>query len=111
MKLEGGERLVLKNLRDMQGDSNDYVDDARLAAATKMDVKDVRDWLETLEGKGFVERARGTGGFSAYVTGKGKQAPRMIEPIPSLGGAGAGSAASNTLAIPMVDRSNLQRQG
>ena len=58
MKLEGGERLVLKILRDLQGDSTDYVDDARLAVATKMLVEDVRDWLETLEGKGFVERTR-----------------------------------------------------
>ena len=68
MKLEGGERLVLKSLADLQGDSTDYVDDSRLALAAKMFVHDVRDWLETLEGKGFVERARGTEGFSAYVT-------------------------------------------
>ena len=80
MKLEGSERLVLKTLRDLQGDSTDYVDDARLAAATKMFVQDVRDWLETLEGKGLVERARGTEGFSGYVTAKGKQALRMTEP-------------------------------
>ena len=54
-----------------------------MAAATKMVVQDVRDWLETLEGKGFVERARLTEGFSAYVTAKGKQALRLTEPIPS----------------------------
>ena len=29
--------------------------------------------LETLEGKGFVERAKRNDGFSAYVTAKGKQ--------------------------------------
>ena len=46
-------------------------------------VEDVRDWLETLEGKGFVERTRLTDGFSAYVTAKGKQALRLTEPIPS----------------------------
>lgn len=85
MKLEGGERLVLKNLLDLQGDTAEYVDDVRLAAACKMHVPDVRDWLETLEGKGFVERARGTEGFSAYVTAKGKQAIRMTEPIPKTG--------------------------
>ncbi len=68
MKLEGGERLVLKTLRALQGGSTDYVDDAKLAAATKMFVKDVRDWLETLEGKEYVERARGTADFSAYAT-------------------------------------------
>ena len=95
MKLEGGERLVLKTLKDLQGDTNGYVDDARLAAATKMYVQDVRDWLETLEGKGFVERARGTEGFSAYVTAKGKQALRLTEPIPSQssGSVGAGTGA------------------
>ena len=83
MKPEGGERLVLKSLADLQGVSTGYVDDARLAVATKMLVEDVRDWLETLEGKGFVERTRLTDGFSAYVTAKGKQALRLTEPIPS----------------------------
>ena len=83
MKLEGGERLVLKSLADLQGLSTGYVDDARLAVATKMLVEDVRDWLETLEGKGFVERTRLTDGFSAYVTAKGKQAFRLTEPIPT----------------------------
>jgi len=73
MKLEGGERLVLKTLLDLQGDSGGYVEDARLAAAAKMLVENVRDWLETLEGKGFVERAKRIDGFSAYVTAKGKQ--------------------------------------
>ena len=82
MKLEGGERLVLKSVADLQGSSTDYVDDSRLAVATKMRVEDVRDWLETLEGKGFVERTRLTDGFSAYVTAKGKQALRLTEPIP-----------------------------
>lgn len=81
MKLEGGERLVLKSLADLQGLSTGYVDDARLAVATKMLVEDVRDWLETLEGKGFVERTRLTDGFSAYVTAKGKQALRSMERI------------------------------
>ena len=36
MKLEGGERLVLKNLLDLQGDSGENVEDFRVAAATKM---------------------------------------------------------------------------
>ena len=83
MKLEGGERLVLKSLADLQELSTGYVDDARLAVATKMLVEDVRDWLDTLADKGFVERTRLTDGFSAYVTAKGKQALRLTEPIPS----------------------------
>ena len=81
MKLEGGERLVLKTLLDLQGDSGENVEDSRLSAAAKMVLQDVRDWLETLEGKGFVERTRLTDGFSAYVTANGKQALRLTEPI------------------------------
>jgi hypothetical protein len=50
-------RLVLTTLLDLQGDSAESVEDTRLAA-TKMFVQDVRDWLETLDGKGFVERTR-----------------------------------------------------
>ena len=67
MKLEGGERLVLKTLLDLQGDSQDYVEDFRVAAPTKMAVQDVRDWLATLEDKGFVERTRLTDGFSGLL--------------------------------------------
>jgi hypothetical protein len=96
MRLEGGERLVLKTLADLQGDSIDDVDDSRLAAAARMFVPDVRDWLETLEGKGLVERTRLTGGFSAHITAKGKQALRLAEPIvdPQPGPTAARSGAS-----------------
>ena len=55
-KLEFGELRVLKTLRDLQGDSTDYVDDSRSAVAAKMFVQDVKELLEMLEGKGFVER-------------------------------------------------------
>jgi hypothetical protein len=103
MKLEGGERLVLKTLKDLQGDSNDYVDDARLAAATRMFVQDARDWLETLEGKGFVERARETDGFSAYVTAKGKQALRLTEPIQSPTHAGEPATRTEVLVAKLEE--------
>ena len=83
MKLKGGERLVLKTLLELQGGSGEYVEDFRVAAVTKMGVQDVRDWLEILEGRGFVERIRTTDGFSAYVTFKGKLALRLNKPIPS----------------------------
>jgi len=104
MKLEGGERLVLKMLLELQGGSGENVEDFRVAAVTKMGIQDVRDWLEILEGKGFVERARLTEGFSAYVTAKGKLAIRMTEPIanPKPGTAVAGSGASIPATPPVV---------
>ena len=94
MKLEGGERLVLKSLLDIQGDFGENVEDFRVAAATKMAVQDVRDWLETLEGKGLVERTRLTDGFSAYITAKGKQALRLTEPISTPKPAGEGASVN-----------------
>src|SRR5271157_3611953 len=108
MKLEGGERLVLKTLLDLQGDSKDYVEDSRLADAAKMVVQDVRDWLETLEGKGFVERTRLTDGFSAYVTAKGKLAIRKNEPIAdpkpgtTVAGSGAFIPATPPVAVQLI---------
>jgi len=95
MKLEGGERLVLKTLLELQGDSTDYIQDSQLANATKMLDQDVRDWLETLEGKGFVERTRLTDGFSVYVTAMGKQALRLTEPISSPKPAGEGAPVTS----------------
>lgn len=83
MALEGGERLVVKTLLDLQGDLNEYVDDARIAATAKMLVEDVRDWLETLEGKGFVERTRLTDGFCACVTASGRLALSQSRPFPA----------------------------
>ena len=83
MSLEGGERLVLTALKDLGRGTGDYVEDARLAIVTKMLVEDVRDLLESLESEGFVERARQAEGFSAYITAKGKQALRKMEPIPT----------------------------
>ena len=50
------------------------MEDTRIAMASKISVQDVQNWLETLEGKGFVERAKRTDGFSALLTAKGAQA-------------------------------------
>ena len=111
MKLEGGERLILKSLADLQGPLIEYVDDARLADATKMRLEDVRDWLETLEGKGFVERARLIDGFAAYVTAKGKQTLSMM-PLTTISGKQPGSestamgveSTSRTRRLPLTGR-------
>ncbi len=70
MKLEGGERLALKSLLDIQGDSGKNVEDKQVATATNIAVQDVRDWLETLEGKASVQRTRMTNGFSVFVIAK-----------------------------------------
>ncbi len=111
MALEGGERLILKTLRDLQGDSTDYVDDTRLASATKMFVEDVRDLLEMLEGKGFVERVRAMDGFRAYITAKGKLELRLTEPVANPKSGTAVSAASDVAALSVPDPSTPTNPG
>ena len=72
-QFQGSERLILQIIVDSPKDSAGYVEDTRIAIASKTSLQDVQNWLETLESKGFVERAKQIGGFSAYVTAKGKQ--------------------------------------
>ena len=83
MKLEGGERKILKTILELQGNSSDFVNDAEIAEAARMFVIDVRDWMETLAGKEFIEHYKGIDGFSAHITAKGRQALRLSEPMPT----------------------------
>jgi hypothetical protein len=86
VRFEGAERLVLQAIHDLQGESANYVDDKGIADKTRIDLRDVRDWLETLEGKDFIQRALTTDGQRAYITSKGrlalKQNTNAAEAIP-----------------------------
>ena len=74
MALQGSERKVLHAILREQGDAQaGYVDDSKVAEITYLSVEEVRDCLETLEGKECVQRSLGVGGFSAYATAKGRQ--------------------------------------
>ncbi len=101
MKLEGSERKVLKTLQGLQGDPAGFVDEARIADKAELYVIDVRDWLETLEGKGLVERSLGTKGFSACITALGRQALRTLDPPP---GPTAVGRIEPKAAMPKGDR-------
>ena len=73
-QFQGSERLIVQTIVDSPKDSAGYVEDTRIAIASKISLQDVQNWLETLEGKGFVERAKRTEGFSAHLTAKGARA-------------------------------------
>src|SRR5262249_41372205 len=49
-----------------------FVTDIQVAQRTNIALEDVRDWIETLEGEGYVEVARTTAGLSASITAKGR---------------------------------------
>ena len=76
-QFQGSERLILQTILDSPKNSAGYVADTQIAEASKTLLKDVQNWLKTLEGKGFVERARGIEGYTAYVTAKGELRSRL----------------------------------
>ena len=61
-QFQGSERLILQTIVDSPKNSAGYVEDTQIAKTSKISVQDVQNWLETLEGKGFVERAKRTEG-------------------------------------------------
>ncbi len=83
MAFRRGERRVLKALRDLQGDSDEEVDDALIADRAEMGLDDTRTALESLETEGFVDRVRLRGRIAAVVTPRGRQELRMSDPFPS----------------------------
>ena len=77
-QFQGSERLIVQTIVNSPKDSAGYVEDTQIAKTSKISVQDVQNWLETLEGKGFVERAGIIGGFSAHVTAKGELAAQSL---------------------------------
>jgi hypothetical protein len=73
-KLHGGQRLVLQAIRELAWGSNEFITDTQIAKKTRIPTGDVRDWIETLEGDGYVDLVRTTDGQSAAITAKGRLA-------------------------------------
>src|SRR5271157_3406566 len=82
MALEGSERKALHAIVCEQGNGQaGYVEDSEIAEIAHLPIEEVRDCLETLEGKECVQRSIGVGGHSAYITAKGRQELRRSQVI------------------------------
>jgi hypothetical protein len=82
MALEGSERKILHAILRDQGEAQaGYVDDSKVAEITYLSIEEVRDCLETLEGKECVQRSLGVHGYSAYITAKGRLELRRSQVI------------------------------
>src|SRR5271157_1081172 len=82
MGLEGSERKLLHAIVSEQGNAQaGYVDDSKIAEIAYLSIEEVRDCLETLEGKECVQRSIGVGGHSAYITAKGRLELRRSQVI------------------------------
>ena len=82
-KLIGAQRMVLQAILDASGNVTSFVEDSRIARTSRIALKDVRDWLETLEGDEYVEIARTEAGLSASITAKGRLALGQYRPFSS----------------------------
>ena len=103
MGLEGSERKMLHAIVREQGNAQaGYVEDSKIAHICDLRIEEVRDYLETLEGKGCVERSIGVSGHSAYITAKGRQ---ELWRSPVVGDAKGGSVKTPVKIVPKGLRS------
>jgi uncharacterized caspase-like protein len=82
-RLYGAQRLVLQAIQDAQGETSTFIEDARIAQATQIALRDMRDWLLTLDQEEYVDLALIEGGLKASVTAKGRLALGLYRPFPS----------------------------
>ena len=111
-RLFGAQRLVLQEIQDAQGESQSFLEDTRICQATKISLRDMRDWFLTLDNDEYVDLALTESGLSASVTAKGRLALGLYRPFPTpttsepsrsrskTGGRGRWSSASVTTHRP-----------
>ena len=82
-RLFGAQRLVLQAILDAQGETSAFIEDARIAQATQIALRDMRDWFLTLDQDEYVDLALTEGGLKASVTAKGRLALGLYRPFPT----------------------------
>jgi hypothetical protein len=81
-RLFGAQRMVLQAILDAQGETSAFIEDARIAQATRISPVDMRDWFLTLDQEEYVDLALTEGGLKASVTPRGRLAMGLYRPFP-----------------------------
>ena len=82
-RLFGAQRMVLQAILDAQGDTGTFIEDTRICQATRISLRDMRDWFLTLDNDELVDLALTETGMSASVTAKGRLALGLYRPFPT----------------------------
>ena len=82
-RLFGAQRMVLQAIHDAQGESQAFIEDNRISQATRISLRDMRDWFLTLDNDELVDLALTENGLSASVTAKGRLALGLYRPFPT----------------------------
>ena len=109
MNTQETQRRILQAISDIQGTSSAQgVTDAQIAEVVDLDVQEVQDNLELLEGRGLVKLARKFGlTYSAILTAQG----RTLLRDPSYGQSGTPTQVINVLNIIDSHIHNLTQAG
>ncbi len=118
-RLYGAQRMVLQALLDAVGETASFVEDSRIAQATKIALTDMRNWLETLEGDEYINLARTEAGLSAAITAKGRLVlglqptaaaqPRVTPRLTSLAQTAVSAAPVRTILVLAANPRDTQR--
>ena len=82
-RLFGAQRLVLQAIHDAQGESQSFIEDTRICQATRISLRDMRDWFLTLDNDQLVDLALTENGMSASVTAKRRLTFGLYRPFPT----------------------------
>ena len=82
-RIFGAQRLVLQAIHDAQGESQSFIEDTRICQATRISLRDIRDWFLTLDNDEYVDLALTESGLKASVTAKGRLALGLYRPFPT----------------------------
>ena len=82
-RLFGAQRMVLQAIHDAQGETIGYIGDDRLVQVTRISLRDMRDWLLTLEQEELIDLALTGDGLSASITPRGRLALGLYRASPS----------------------------
>src|ERR1700722_20181768 len=80
-RLIGAQRMVLHAILDLPKDGAGFVKDSQIAESSQIALTDVRDWIETLEGGGYIEVAKANDGLRAFIKAEGRLALGLYQPV------------------------------
>ena len=63
-RLFGAQRMVLQAILDAQGEAQVFIEDTRICQATRISLRDMRDWFLTLDNDELVDLALTENGLS-----------------------------------------------
>ena len=69
-KLYGAQQMVFQAILNAQGETSAYIEDTKVAQVTQIAMRDMRDWLLTLDQEEYIDLTLTDSGLRASITPK-----------------------------------------